>query len=77
MENFPDEASLDGLSDIGVTYVVVHSDLYPPEEWIRVEERIRQFASRLRLEHVEGAGRVYALVKHVSDDGVRGPDPAR
>lgn len=62
MELFPDETSIAGLSDIGVTYVVVHTERYPPGEWSKVEERLRQFSSRLRLEHIEGAGRVYSLV---------------
>ena len=44
-------------------YVVVHTDLYPPGEWAKVEERIGQvFEKWLKLAHVDGAGRVYALV---------------
>jgi hypothetical protein len=62
MAAFPDETSLMSLTDLGVTYVVVHTDSYTPDEWCRVEERIRGFASRLRLEHTEGAGRVYRLI---------------
>jgi hypothetical protein len=69
MENFPDEVSINALSDVGVKYVVVHTDLYPPEERIRLEERIQQFSSRLRLEHVDGAGRVYSLVRPVDTAG--------
>ena len=67
MQSFPDETSVASLSDLGVTYIVVHTDMYPPEEWSQVEERLRQFSSRLRLEHVEGAGRVYALLRPVAD----------
>ena len=62
MAAFPDDASLTSLSDLNVTYIVVHTDSYTPAEWCRVEERIRGFASRLRLEHVEGAGRVSRLI---------------
>ena len=61
LRDFPDEASLDNLTQIGVTYVVVHSDLYPPQEWTAVENRLRTFSARLRLLHTEGAGRVYVL----------------
>jgi PA14 domain len=61
MQAFPDDTSLGSLEALGVTYVVVHSDLYPPEEWKRVEERIRGYGSRLRFVHAEGAGRVYQL----------------
>jgi len=61
MDSFPDDRSIASLSSLGVTYIVVHTDLYTPEAWCTVEERLRQFASQLRLEHVEGPGRVYAL----------------
>lgn len=67
MQLFPDETSVASLSDLGVTYIVVHTDSYPPGEWNQVEERFRQFSSRLRLEHVEGAGRVYALLRPIVD----------
>ena len=63
MQLFPHETSVTSLCDLGVTYIVVHSDLYPPGEWGAVEERLRQFSSRLRLEHVDGAGRVYSFVR--------------
>ena len=67
MQSFPDETSVASLSDLGVTYIVVHSDSYQPSEWSRVEERLREFSSRLRLEHVEGAGRVYAVLRPTAD----------
>ncbi len=62
MERFPDEASLARLNKIGVRYVVVHQERYSAEEWARVEDALARFAPRLRLEHAEGAGRVYSLV---------------
>ncbi|HEY7172787.1 MAG TPA: PA14 domain-containing protein [Vicinamibacterales bacterium] len=61
MQSFPDDTSLASLEALGVTYVVVHSDLYPPGEWQQVEERIRGYGARLRFVHAEGAGRVYEL----------------
>jgi hypothetical protein len=61
MRNFPDEASLRELTRLGVTYVVAHTELYPPGEWPQVEARINAFGSRIRLEHVAGTGRVYSL----------------
>ena len=61
LREFPDEVSLDGLSALGVNYVVVHTDLYPAAEWPAVDARIRSFATRLELVNSEGAGRVYAL----------------
>jgi hypothetical protein len=63
MQLFPDETSVADLSGLGVTYIVVHTDSYPPGEWGGVEQRLREFSSRLRLEHSEGAGRVYSLLR--------------
>jgi hypothetical protein len=63
MQTFPDETSVTRLADLGVTHVVVHTDFYRPGEWSDAEERLRQFSAWLRLEHTEGAGRVYSLVK--------------
>jgi hypothetical protein len=61
MQSFPDEVSLASLEALGVTYVVVHSELYDPGEWKRVEQRIRGYGSRLRFVHAEGTGLVYEL----------------
>jgi hypothetical protein len=61
LRDFPDQASLDNLTELGVTYIVVHGDLYPPEEWRAVENRLHAFSARLSLLHTEGAGRVYVL----------------
>ena len=62
LRQFPDEVSLGALVHHGVDYVVVHTDLYPPGEWAKVEERLAGFQDALKLAHVDGAGRVYALV---------------
>jgi hypothetical protein len=67
MQSFPDETSLASLSGLGVNYVVVHTDFYSPEEWVRVEQRLQGLSSRLRLEHTEGAGRVYTLLRPIAD----------
>lgn len=61
LRTFPDEASLGELDRLGVRYVVVHTELYPPGEWEGVAARIDGHAARLRLEHVAGPGRVYSL----------------
>jgi hypothetical protein len=61
LRTFPDLRSLDTLRRLDVTYIVVHTDLYAPGDWPIVEGRIEQFEDRLRLVHVEGAGRVYSL----------------
>ncbi len=54
--------SINGLRDVGVSYVVVHTDDYGGR-WPRIEEQITKTPA-LRLEHVEGAGRVYRLLPH-------------
>ena len=60
MTSFPDAASLMSLRDVGVTYVIVHTEDYG-DRWPAIEEQIRK-TSALRLEHVEGRGRVYSLL---------------
>jgi hypothetical protein len=70
LETFPDETSISSLARLNVNYIVVHTELYPPGEWPRVEERLKAFSARLKLEHVEGSGRVYSLQKP-------GPPPAQ
>jgi hypothetical protein len=61
LRDFPDEVSLDALGALGVKYIVVHTDLYAPAEWVAVDARIGSFATRLELVDSEGAGRVYVL----------------
>src|SRR5262249_46153580 len=61
LTRFPDETSLRSLSRIGVRYGVWHTELYPPNEWPAIETRIKSFGDLLRLERVEGAGRVYSI----------------
>jgi hypothetical protein len=61
LTTFPDEACLRALADTGVTYIVVHTELYRPGEWESVRDRIEQAGEWLVLEHVAGPGRVYSL----------------
>jgi hypothetical protein len=56
---FPDERSLKMLRDLGVTYVVVHPDMWPPSDRPAAEDRFERFGDRLSLVHVEGVDRVY------------------
>ena len=62
LSRFPDAVSLASLRDLGVTYVVVHEDRYPPDSRAQVDERFQRFAEQLRLEHTEGEGRVYRIM---------------
>jgi hypothetical protein len=60
MTAFPAAASINSLREVGVQYVVVHTDEYAGR-WPAVEEQIDRTPA-LRLEHVEGAGRVYSIL---------------
>ena len=61
MRTFPDARSLSALRELGVTYLIVHTDLYESGEWPAVEARLEEYRDSLRLERVEGPGRVYSL----------------
>jgi hypothetical protein len=61
MTMFPGGGSLEALADLGVTCVVVHTDLYAPNEWKETEAAMSRAGNWLRLEHIEGAGRMYSL----------------
>lgn len=59
---FPDETSLRSLRELGVRYVVVHEEMYPPERRAEIEGRYVRFAGDLKLVHVEGPGRIYMIL---------------
>jgi len=61
LTTFPDPASLRTLTGLGVTYIVVHRDLYPPTELADADARFERYKDWLTLVHVEGDGRVYRL----------------
>ena len=61
LATFPDARSLDSLARLKIDYVVVHTGFYPPAQWRQVEPLIAKFGDWLKLEHVEGDGRVYSL----------------
>lgn len=61
LRGFPDELSLRRLRDLGVYYMVVHEDFYPPGAWPAVDDRLQRFKDQLTLEHTEGSGRVYSF----------------
>jgi hypothetical protein len=61
LDSFPDLQSLQHLQDLGVTYVVVHIDLYPPQHWPDIDKRLQSFADRLKLEYRDPTARVYSF----------------
>jgi ketosteroid isomerase-like protein len=72
MTQFPDEISLLALASVGVGYVVIHTDYYPPGEWARVEARLPRFSHWLTLEKVIGHGRVYSVRQPSPEQLLRG-----
>jgi hypothetical protein len=61
LRSFPDEASLAMLTDVGVTLVVVHIDMYRPGEWEAVDQALARYASRLEPLYADETGRVYRI----------------
>ena len=61
LTTFPDERSLDTVTKMGFTHVILHADLVPAIERADVEARFAKFAEWVRLEHTEGDGRLYSL----------------
>jgi hypothetical protein len=61
MRWFPDERSITHLVQLGVTFVVVHPEMYPADDWKSVETRLAQPDPRLTLKYSGPGGRVYAL----------------
>ena len=59
---FPDDKSVSSLEHLGVTFVVVHRDLYAADERAAVDARLQAFAERLSLVHEDDSGRVYRLL---------------
>lgn len=59
---FPDETSLRSLRDLGVKYVVVHDEMYLAERRAEIDARYVRHAADLKLEHVEGSGKIYLIL---------------
>ena len=60
MIHLPDQDSVTSLRELGVTYLIVHADLYVPQDWARVKNRFAQVPA-LTLVHEEACGRVYRI----------------
>jgi hypothetical protein len=61
--NFPDEASIGALEQMGVRYAVIHRDAFDEDEWRDVKEKLQVFDNRLRLVAKEGNGLAYSLTR--------------
>lgn len=45
LQSFPDEDGLSSLADLGVNYLVIHPEEYPPGEWVKVRARLDAFTT--------------------------------
>jgi hypothetical protein len=61
LRTFPSEDSVRHLAELHVTYVIVHSSWFPPEERRQVEERLLAFGPWLKLEYTDPDSRVYSI----------------
>jgi hypothetical protein len=61
LDAFPTPELIDRLQSLGVTYVVVHSGLYPEARRVAFLQELDQFEDRLTLVHRDGDDRVYQL----------------
>ena len=72
LHEFPTPQGLAELERLGVTYVIVHTDMYQPERWAQKAGQLANFGDRIRLVRVMGEGRAYALTTSISS---RSPTP--
>ena len=61
LRTFPSDRSIQHLAQLDVTYVIVHSSWFPPDERSQVEDRLLAFGSWLKLEYVDADSRVYSI----------------
>ncbi len=60
--NFPDDTSMEALEAWGVDYAVLHAKRYSSSEWSRLQNRLRSYGDRLKLDYEGVDGRVYRLI---------------
>jgi hypothetical protein len=61
MRRLPDDEIVQRLAELGVTYIVVHGELYAPGVWPQVEAKIRQ-SRLLSPVFVAGESKVYEVL---------------
>lgn len=61
LDAFPTTDLLNRLESLGVTYIVVHTNIYPEPRRAPLLAAIEQFGDRLQLVHEDEADRVYLL----------------
>lgn len=61
LTHFPDQPSVDALTRMGVTHIVVHTSMYPQGEWPAAAAALEAWRHRLTLRFEDEEGRVYTL----------------
>jgi hypothetical protein len=68
---FPSDQSLRHLTEIGVTYVVVHTSWFAPDQQPGLDDDLRTFAPWLTLQYADADARVYSLHRPADSTGTR------
>lgn len=64
LHEFPTEAGLTELERLGISYIIVHTEMYQPDRWAEKESQLERYGDRIRLVRVEGEGRAYRIGSH-------------
>jgi hypothetical protein len=71
LRSFPSDESVQHLTELGVTYVIVHTSWFPSDQVPQLLAGLRTFAPRLTLEYMDPESRVYSLRGPVATTGAR------
>jgi hypothetical protein len=61
LTRFPNEDIIVRLASLGVSYIVVHTDLYPIDQRAVVTDRLGRLGELFQLVYADASGRVYAV----------------
>lgn len=61
LRGFPSTASMDALEAVGVTHIVLHPEMYEPEDWLRAEAGFPAIRDRLETVYDDGDSQVFRL----------------
>jgi hypothetical protein len=61
LTRFPDDESIRLLNAFNVDYLVVHVNLYSPEDWLLVQRRLDPFDDVLKVVYTDATSRVYSV----------------
>jgi hypothetical protein len=63
LKKFPFDNSLNRLHKIlGLKYIIIHSDLYPKEEWLRIHEKLMELQREEKIKLINRMGNDYVYV---------------